>query len=62
MGSDDRQFEHDPVACEGCGEYVVVTRNPDAEYDDETVQFECGCAVGYIGAVKPDSWTGGAFL
>lgn len=59
---DASKFEYDPIWCQDCEELVVVTRNPDAETHDERVKFECGCSVGSIGAVKPDSWTGGEFL
>jgi len=58
----EREFEYEPVVCEDCREYVVVTRNPDADYADDDPRFECGCKVGAIGAVKPDTWTGGSFL
>jgi hypothetical protein len=58
----DREFEYEPVVCEDCGEYVVVTRNRDANHADDDPRFECGCEVGAIGAVKPDSWTGEPFL
>ncbi len=55
-------YQHEPVACTDCGECVVVTRPADPQQADDAVRFECGCAVGVIGAVKPESWTGGAFL
>jgi len=61
-GGDRREFEHDPVECEDCGELVVVTRNAAATRPDEATKFECGCSVGSVGAVKPDSWDVKRFL
>lgn len=58
----EREFENNPVRCRECGEYVVVTRNPEAKYADDDPRFECDCKVGAVGAMKPDSWTGGSFL
>lgn len=58
----DSEFKHDPVRCTDCGEFVVVTRNRDADFADEDPRFECGCSVGVMAARKPDSWEGGDFL
>lgn len=62
MPMSEREFKHDPVHCEDCGEYVVVTRNDDAQFADDDPRFECGCDVGVIAASNPDSWVRGDFL
>jgi hypothetical protein len=60
--NDAVDYTHEPITCTDCGELVVVTRPENPQTADEQVRFECGCSVGLIGAVKPDSWTGGSFL
>ncbi|WP_435147203.1 hypothetical protein [Halobaculum sp. P14] len=57
-----REFEYEPVKCDDCGEFVVVTRNDAATTADAETKFECGCSIGSVGAVKPDSWDAGRFL
>lgn len=58
----DREFNHDPVVCEDCGEFVVVTLDEERPRGDGRAGFECGCRRSSPGASKPESWTGGEFL
>jgi len=62
MKDNGNDYEYDPIECTDCGERVVVTRKPDAPHDNDGIKFECGCQLGHIAVVKPDSWTGGSFL